>query len=44
MGVSALRVNLFFQTPSNYGHITLPEAGQGESVIMTAEQVLRERV
>lgn len=39
VGVSALRVNLFFQTPLNYGHITLPGEGQGECVIMTAKQV-----
>ena len=43
VGVSALRVNLFFQTPLNYGHITLRGEGQGDCVIMTAKQVLRDR-
>lgn len=43
VGVSALRVNLFFQTPLNYRHITLPRAGQGYSVIVTAKQVWRDR-
>lgn len=28
VGVSALRVNLFFQTPLNYGHVTLLREGQ----------------
>lgn len=42
-GVSALWVNLFFQTPLNYGHIALLGEGRGDCVIMTAEQVLRDR-
>ncbi len=43
VGVSALRVNLFFQTPLNYGHVTRLGEGQGDCVIMTAKQVLRDR-
>lgn len=43
MGVSALWVNLFFQTSLNYGHITTLGEGQGDCVIMAAKQVLRDR-